>query len=90
MDVSPPLHTPCSGGVWIYPLSYLSHPSPHPPLQAHLEECGYKKVRCDLCHEGVLAWYIEQHMANECPEQTINCGYCNARVISKELLVSVQ
>ena len=69
VDLSPllpptPLPSPSS-----YPI-----PSPHPPLQAHLEECGYKKVKCDLCHEGVLAHYIAQHMANECPERTGNCA----------------
>lgn len=54
-------------------------------INTHLEECGFKKLKCDLCHEGVLARYLKQHMANECPERTINCGYCSASVISKDL-----
>ena len=86
IDVStPPTHNPF--------IQYMTSPPslPSPPLpQLHMEECGFKKIKCDLCHEGVLARYLEQHMANECPERTISCGYCSASVISKALQVGTQ
>ena len=82
IDVSPPpAHNP--------PM-LVRDPTPSPSPQTHLEECEFKKVKCDLCHEGVLARYLEQHMANECPERTISCGYCSASVISKALQVGTQ
>ena len=79
----PPVHNP-SIHMTLHPPS-----SPSPP-QTHMEVCVFEKVKCGLCHERVRACYLEQHMANECPERTISCGYCTANVTSKALQVSTQ
>ena len=56
-------------------------------LQAHLVECKFKKVQCGVCSEFVFLSYLDQHKKEECPLREINCDYCNAVVVARELQV---
>ena len=52
-----------------------------------MDKCQYKKTQCNFCFNYVLLSYFDQHKKEECPEREINCDYCNARVIAKNLKV---
>ena len=54
-------------------------------LEKHLNECLYKKIKFDLCHNYIEFNLLEKHL-NECKKTKINCPQgCNMQIERSEM-----
>ncbi|XP_069073322.1 XIAP-associated factor 1 [Pleurodeles waltl] len=50
-------------------------PVPHKDMQQHQDE-SHRKVKCDLCHQSIQQYLLEEHKAEECDERSVRCQFC--------------
>ncbi|XP_078527718.1 XIAP-associated factor 1 isoform X2 [Lissotriton helveticus] len=44
-------------------------------MKQHQEE-NHRKVKCDLCHQSIQQYLLEEHKVAECDERSVRCGFC--------------
>ncbi|KAJ7308950.1 hypothetical protein JRQ81_008230 [Phrynocephalus forsythii] len=53
-------------------------------MQAHRGE-AHRQVRCGLCHQTMQQYLLQHHEAEECPERSAQCRFCNLELPFRKL-----
>jgi hypothetical protein len=49
-------------------------------LDAHLAECFFRMVPCNLCKRNVISSETVSHQKSECPERMVACDHCAEQI----------
>lgn len=58
-------------------------------FQAHVAECKFKQVPCQLCGNLIEPQALQDHMTKECTKRKIACKHCQSEVVVENLEVGV-
>lgn len=57
----------------------------HTHIQAHLRECAFAPVVCDLCKETMQRRLLAKHAADACVNRTVACTHCREAIQARLL-----
>ncbi|PAA72545.1 hypothetical protein BOX15_Mlig005413g2 [Macrostomum lignano] len=49
---------------------------------AHLADCEFEKVKCEMCGEATLKRELDEHKSSACRRRLVNCDDCKIKVVA--------